>query len=63
MKELFRENEIEKIKRIEWIDCAKGIAMFLVILGHTVSSDWSSIEKLIRAVIFSFHMPLFFILS
>lgn len=44
--------------RIEWLDIAKGIAAFLVILGHTVSN-----ESPIRALIFSFHMPLFFILA
>lgn len=42
--------------RVGWIDIAKGIAILLVILGHTVG-------KITRGVIFSFHMPLFFILS
>ena len=45
-----------KTNRIEWIDIAKGITILLVIIGHSVSD----IE---RAIIFSFHMPLFFILS
>ncbi len=48
--------------RIDWIDIAKGIAIILVILGHTVGFD-TTIESIIRGVIFSFHMPLFFILS
>lgn len=43
--------------RIQWVDCAKGIAMLLVIVGHTVE------QPLIRGLIFSFHMPLFFMLS
>ena len=42
--------------RIDWIDFAKGITILLVIIGHTVNG-W------IRGTIFSFHMPLFFILS
>jgi fucose 4-O-acetylase-like acetyltransferase len=44
--------------RIGWIDIAKGIAIILVIFGHTFipGSLW-------RDVIFSFHMPLFFILA
>lgn len=42
--------------RIAWIDFAKGIAIILVIIGHTV-------DGLFRGMIFSFHMPLFFILS
>lgn len=42
--------------RIDWIDLAKGITILLVIVGHTVGSP-------LRGIIFSFHMPLFFILS
>ena len=48
----------EKEKRIEWVDIAKGIAILLVIIGHTVKFG-----SLSRNIIFSFHMPLFFILS
>ena len=43
-------------QRIEWIDCAKGIAIVLVVLGH-------SVYGMVRGAIFSFHMPLFFIMS
>ena len=44
--------------RIPWIDIAKGITILLVIIGHTVQTGgW------VRNFIFSFHMPLFFILS
>lgn len=43
--------------RIGWIDFAKGIAIILVIIGHTVTNP------VIRGAIFSFHMPVFFILS
>lgn len=53
---------IQTKKRIDWIDCAKGITIMLVILGHTVRFDTEA-ERLIRGGIFSFHMPLFFILS
>lgn len=44
-------------ERIKWIDCVKGIAIILVIIGHSISIS------LVRGLIFSFHMPLFFILS
>ena len=44
-------------KRLEWIDLAKGITMILVIIGHTVHLG------LLRYVIYSFHMSLFFIVS
>lgn len=43
-------------QRIDWIDFAKGITILLVIIGHNVSGP-------LRGAIFSFHMPLFFILS
>ena len=43
-------------QRIEYLDVARGIGMLLVIAGHTIGG-------LGRDIIFSFHMPLFFILS
>ncbi len=43
--------------RIKWIDIAKGIAIILVIIGHTTDVDST------RGLIFSFHMPLFFMAS
>lgn len=45
-------------KRIEWIDITKGLAIILVVIGHTVP-----IDSKIYNIIFSFHMPLFFIIS
>lgn len=41
-------------QRLDWLDIAKGIAILLVIVGHTVNNP-----SIIRQVIFSFHMPLF----
>lgn len=48
-------------KRIEWIDLARGFAIYLVILGHTIQFIFPE-EKFIFRIIYSFHMPLFFIL-
>ena len=45
-----------KPKRIEYIDCVKGIGILLVILGH-ILPDTSPL----KISIYSFHMPLFFI--
>ena len=45
------------IGRIQWIDIAKGIGIILVIIGHV------SINANINDFIYSFHMPLFFIIS
>ena len=40
-------------KRIEWVDIAKGIAIVLMIIGHTVPYG-----SKVRNFIFSFHMQL-----
>ena len=47
-----------KKERIEWVDIAKGIGILLVIFGHCVY-----LGKFAHNWIFSFHMPLFFVLS
>ena len=46
-----------KIARINWLDISKGIAIILMIIGH------SSLPKSISNFIWAFHMPLFFIAS
>ena len=46
-----------EIKRIKWIDVAKGFAMLLVILGHIPT------QKYLDIIIYAFHMPLFFLMS
>ena len=43
--------------RIIWLDIAKGIAIILMVIGH------SSIPQSLSNFIWSFHMPLFFIAS
>lgn len=51
--------EIKQIsKRIEWIDIAKGIGILLVVLGHLSVNG-----QVIRTIVYSFHMPLFFTIS
>ena len=44
--------------RCNWVDWVKAIGIWLVILGHgnLVGAEW-------RQLIYSFHMPLFFVLS
>ena len=48
----------ENEKRLIWLDIAKGLAIILVIIGHTLKFGTYP-----RNIIFSFHMPLFFILT
>ena len=42
-------------KRELWIDILRGIGILLVVLGHT--------NPPFKRIIYSFHIPLFFILS
>lgn len=46
-----------QVPRIHWLDTAKAIGIYLVILGHL------SLPRNVMDVIYSFHMPLFFFLS
>ncbi|MGN1167358.1 MAG: acyltransferase family protein [Lachnospiraceae bacterium] len=44
--------------RLDWLDIAKGIEIICTIIGHTVAFGERT-----RNLIFSFHMPLFFLLA
>lgn len=45
-------------KRIPWIDFCKGIGIYLVVFGHFLPTGTP-----LKVIIYSFHVPLFFILS
>ena len=59
--EATKQNEIiivsDDKKRVKYFDIARGITIILMIVGHTLSFGWK------RNLIFSFHMPLFIIIS
>ena len=44
-------------ERIDWIDIAKGMGIFLMVIGHT------TLPHILSKTIYLFHMPLFFVLS
>lgn len=44
-------------ERIEWVDVIKGFAIIMVMWGHTYNN------ALIHVFIYSFHIPLFFLMS
>lgn len=58
-------------KRIEWIDSTRGIAILLVVVGHVVGGytgnyglpEYQRIIDMVVDVIYTFHMPLFFMIS
>lgn len=56
--------------RIGWLDAAKGIGIILVVIGHAsgglIDAHWGGQAPALRALfvaIYTFHMPLFFLLS
>lgn len=53
-------------ERIRWLDTAKGVGIFLVVLGHCLISSMRSNTtscSLVYEFIYSFHMPFFVFLS
>lgn len=54
---MVESNQIFFKERDLSFDIAKGIAIFLMVIGHT------SIPKIANTWIYSFHMPLFFFVS
>lgn len=56
----------ESPKRIEILDMAKGVAIFLVLWGHCIqyfsSGDDDFYNNFVFKFIYSFHMPLFMII-
>lgn len=51
------EKKLSNDSRVAWIDVARGLAVFIVVFGHTY------ISKDTFRLVYSFHMPLFFIIS
>ena len=51
-----RLHQDNNINRVQFIDVARSVAIFLVVWGHTAGGN-------ISKTIYSFHMPLFFLIS
>ncbi len=56
--------------RLDWLDTAKGLAIVLVVIGHVTSNyvtdksaDVATVFHSLHWFIYSFHMPLFFMIS
>ena len=62
-----REQESPSKKRLVSLDFAKGVAIILVVWGHAdIRMDpmfYEQYLETINTIIFSFHMPLFFMIS
>lgn len=48
----------EKGARLRWLDAARGLAMLLVLIGHTVPGN-----DVVIGALYTFHLPLFFVIS
>ncbi len=56
----------DKKKRLDYLDMTKGLGMILVLLGHLQGDSIFTFSPYIQPLcvfIFSFHMPMFFIVS
>ncbi len=49
-------------KRVGWIDIAKAIAILCIVFGHSMNGT-NKIETISVAIIYTFHVPVFFLLS
>jgi fucose 4-O-acetylase-like acetyltransferase len=70
MTNLQQASQTVKKGRLHWIDYAKGIGIFLVVVGHVLQGlvnssllEKSPIIDFIYQWIYAFHMPLFFVIS
>lgn len=50
----------KSVSRLKWIDIARGIAVYMVVLGHIW---YSSSTAWLNTIIYSVHVPLFLVLS
>lgn len=54
------QNNNSQISRDEWVDVARGLGLILVVFGHLLyGGTWEDVNR----AIYSFHMPMYFILS
>lgn len=67
---LHRPTSVGRAQRIAWIDRTKGVAIILVVFGHALIGlqgagliPKSGLAQSSLELIYSFHMPLFFLLS
>ncbi len=49
--------------QLDWVLIAKGIGIILVVVGHFIPASSPGYWLSFRQFIYSFHMPLFFLLS
>lgn len=54
---------MEEKKRLDYLDIAKGIGILLVVFAHVFAFNPSIRDGVLVKWIYSFHMPLFFIVS
>jgi len=63
-----KENSELYDSRIPWIDAVRGVAIFLVVIGHSIVvsvplQEWGNVWWGLFSYIYAFHMALFFFIS
>ena len=63
-------NTENKMERITWIDCAKGILIVLMVFAHNIQFGFTGIDSINESIlnrvylaIYSFHMPCLMLIS
>ena len=56
------DNNMESNKRLKYIDIARGIAMFTIVLGHAITSSSGHAYSIYR-ILYFINVPIFFVLS
>ena len=52
------------MKRLVYLDSARGFAIILVVIGHLIQHNYATpFHNDIFEVVYSFHMPFFFFIS
>lgn len=75
----FKIDRFMEKKRIEYLDAIKGFAIFLMVMGHVIAWNYVDYSRIciydpdqsinvkmggvVWQLIYSFHMPLFFMVS
>jgi len=59
------EESIKNVKRLDYLDLAKGIGIILVVGAHLIGEGGMSFatSRVAREIVYQFHMPLFFVIS